>query len=282
MLMSACSSSHPPGSDAATYLAIDIVVPSREADGRVAGIDLDDTDSDGLDETSCVGRTPDSTSLTDPTERGVDNVVADLLAAGAISLDPRDTGPSPSELIVSGRLRFALRVTGVDSYEDDEHVLVQVGTARVPDCDDEIPETCRPQLDGSTPRAGQTMVFDPVGPSASVSISGGFLRGEVGDLDLPLAVVHTAAEYAERTITIRDTMIDVEIGPEELRGSLGGALLIEDLVEFAVMVDPSAPANEIRGAYSSFADLLQSASNPLECRALSIGMRLEAVHVGGT
>ncbi len=167
-------------------------------------------------------------------------------------------------------------------YEDDEHVLVQVGTARAPDCDDEMPETCRPQLDGSTPRAGQPMVFDPVGPSASVSISGGFLRGEVGDLDLPLAVVHTAAEYAERTITIRDTMIDVEFGPEELRGSLGGALLIEDLVGFAVMVDPSAPADEIRGAYSSFADLLQSASNPLECRALSIGMRLEAVHVGGT
>jgi len=62
---------------------------------------------------------------------------------------------------------------------------------------------------------------------------------------------------------------------------LGGGLTVDELVELALLIDPSLEADTaaVRSGFELFADLDPSPADESVCRALSLGARLSAVPI---
>lgn len=263
------------------FLISSLEIPIDDPEERVPGLDLDDRDSLTGDEASCVERWPDFVSLDHAEERGVDNSMALSRWFCFTSLEcDFSTGPTPGELIARGHLAIALRITGIHSQEEDV-VGVQLGTAHPPGCDPLDPESCRPALDGTLPAPDQEMVFQPLGPVVSMAVVGGRLRGEIGALQVPWAVVGVGPGDATIPFTVRGTQIDAHIDDQALEGSLGGRVTLEDMVElhFALLPESGLSRDEVRVGLEYSADLDPSASDPSACSAFSFGARVTAVRI---
>jgi len=274
-----CAMAPAPSDLTVTFLVSDLTIPPVDDAGRFVGIDIDGLDSAGADTSTCDGRTRDFVSLYDPSEHGIDNVVGRLVN---VDLTPLGSDPSATDLIARGHLAIALRVSGIDSFTGDDAVRVQLGTAHVPGCDTAVPETCAPVFDGATLSSGQPVVFQSVGPPVSMRIVAGRLQGELGAVAVPAALLHAPGEAAVLALTIRTARIDVVIQEDGLSGSLAGGLSVNDMLELALMLDPTTDPELGRRALEFEADLDRSPSDPLLCAALSVGIQLSAVPVTPT
>jgi hypothetical protein len=250
------------------------MIPPIDDANRLPGIDLDGTDSDGVGTSSCVERNPDFGSLYEPTEHGIDNAIGALLSP---SLVPLTAGATISDLIKRGRVALAIRVSGIDSYDDDDTVEVELGTTHVPGCDLAEPSTCVPVIDGTTLASGQPVVFVALGAPVSMTIVAGRLVGTLGTMNLPAALLRATGEPAELPVTVNDARIDTAISEDALDGALGGGLIVSDMLSRAF--DPTVDPAVGRMVLETAADLDPSPSDPLICGALSIGVQLSAVRV---
>ncbi len=267
-----CAASRATEPSTAVFLLSDVTLPAADASGRAVGIDLDGTNSDGSDASTCATRRADDASLYDSEERGIDNAWGALLG---MSMTP-SAAAAVREEIADGTLAVAFRVSAIDSLDTDDTVSVELGVARVPGCVATSPASCAPRMDGGELTAWQSVVFVPMGAPVTMQIVEGRLRGALGAFALPVLVFNlTGAEF---DVALHGAQIDAAIGDDELHGALGGAVRIDELAASAAML-PDGDTGAIRDALQPYADLEPSASDRSICDAVSVGFAFASVRV---
>jgi hypothetical protein len=180
------------------------------------------------------------------------------------------------ELIATGALAVAVRVSAIDSFAADESVTVELGVARVPGCVATSPGGCAPLMDGGELRAGQPVVFVPMGDPVMMEIAEGRLRGALGVVALPLSAFNVLG--AEFDVALHGAEIDATIRDDALVGALGGAVRIDELLASARAL-PDGDIYAIEEALRPYADLEPSTADPSMCAAISAGLAFTAVPV---
>jgi hypothetical protein len=123
------------------YVVSELSIPEVMM-GRAAGFNLDGMVSTGMGST-CVDLTEDYTSLTDPSENGVDNALAGLVPQLGMLLQdscPRGTPAAEclstvlQQQIAEGDLLLIMEVGDINSFNNDSNVTVRFHLGRVQTC----------------------------------------------------------------------------------------------------------------------------------------------------
>ena len=246
------------------YVVSTVSIPEA-MDGRAPGYNLDGVVSNGEGET-CVDVAEDFTSVTDPSETGVDNALAELapVLAGIAGIDIDE---AIAAQIAEGSLLLLLEVSDIDSFGNDSSVSVQLHLGSVPGGG-------APELDGAALRAGQTFnSMQALGTPVAGEITGGRLRA-----DTPRLVLEINTGDLELDLVISDAIIGASITDTRLaNGAIGGSLRIDDLREAVAGIDPMYADYVDTLVAPSYADLDPSADDPELCTALSVGLLFSGV-----
>ena len=235
------------------------------------GVDLDGVTSTGVGP-SCVDRTSDYPSSTEPGVDGVDNAFADGLVA---LVDPDGDGPcntSPdwdcegvklTQRFALGEGLVVLEVSGIDEVLALDAVRVLVHRASA---------VGAPLLADGMLAPDQQFALTLLTETSDATISGGRLRAR---FHAPLAL-----NFPLLTPPLHDAQLSVEISPTELRGALGGAL---DPDEAAVLYEAAraGAGDAARAAVLAVADLDPDPGDATKCRAASLGLGIQAVSAMG-
>lgn len=245
------------------YVVSTVSIPAA-MDGRAPGYNLDGVVSTGEGDT-CADLAVDFTSVTDPTETGVDNALAELAPIleelASINLDE-----TIAAQIAEGSLLLLLEVRDIDSFANDSSVSVQLHLGSVPGGG-------APELDGAVLRAGQTFDGMAIGTAVPGEITGGRLRA-----DTPQLVLEINADDLALDLVISDAIIGASITDTRLaNGAIGGSLRVDDLREAVASIDESYAGYVDTIVAPNYADLDPSADDPELCTALSVGLLFSGV-----
>ncbi len=239
------------------------------ADGRAPGFNLDQLDSGEGDLSpgaDCEHFNPDFEALDDPDHIGVDNALASLVPTiESLALDGEDLDTVLLAQINEGSVLLGVRVTGVDSFEFDSAVQMQLV----------LLETAS----GSPPTVGGDGRLE-AGQAYNVAMDLGIaVDGDIFD-----GRVRAQASSLTLMINTGDFMLPLEISNPEVRfdigedgltgGTIGGVITIDAIVNAAV----GAGIGEmtVRPVVEQYADITPSSADPIVCEALSVGLRFEA------
>lgn len=222
------------------YVIDTLAIPRADADGRVPGFDLDGIDSaEGSEDpmATCSERHADYQSSVDPNLSGVDNQLQTLLPTIEGLLDPaRCPGESTTgcfdaltqQQLDEGAIVRLIELSGIDSFENDDHVVVTIHEGR-------LPARTGPALgpDGRV-APGQRFEVDPMGMRSSGP--GTILAGRVafgpGFIYFPLD-----ADVLRLSLPIREARLRFDIEEGRLvHGVIGGVVLNEPVTSHP---DPS-------------------------------------------
>ncbi|MDH5490410.1 MAG: hypothetical protein OEY14_00405 [Myxococcales bacterium] len=229
----------------------------------VPGFDIDGFVSDGADPKGC--RKADHVSPPPDSLTGVDNELGPLLAGNEASFGVR---ANLATTIASGELLVLFRIRGVDSFVNDELVIVEALFGALP------VGVSAPLLDGAGRyQPGQTFDIDsrsylpdrvtPITRMRAAIVEG---RLEGGPVDMPI-------EFPFRGVPIRvlveQLQLRFDIGIDGLaRGVMGGALNVEDTVSTLSVTD--LPESTIRLILEGSADLWPDSR--FRCQFLSVAL----------
>lgn len=242
--------------------------------GVAPGFNLDQLDSgpDGDPEGDCEHFTPDFESEDDPDHIGVDNALATLVPTiESLALDGEDLDAALLQQINEGSVLLGVRVTGVDSFDFDSQIQMQLLLLA-------IPGGAAPVVGGDGRlEAGQTY---EVAMDLGVAVDGDIFDGRV------------RATTASLTLNINagGVMLPLEISSPEVRfnigadgltgGTIGGFITIDAIVSAAAEAGGIDEAT-VRPVVEGYADITPSAADPLTCEALSVGLSFEATTTAG-
>ena len=279
------STTTPPGTDAGggggtdafmepvdmTYIVGEISIPSMPdgtMPGTTPGFNLDGKVSVEGGAGNCEDFIQDY--VNEQGETGVDNqLVGSLIGLLSGFVTDLDVQATVDEQISTGALLLAMRVNGINSFENDSSVTLDLFLVDPAGC---AMSPCAPT--GGTVSADQMWAMQ-AGPALatglSATIEGGVLSG--GPLDLPLSF---EASGMTINLTIRDARVGGDISADGLaNGNIGGELRIEDIIMLAEMIMPGI-GDVARGILQESADLSPS-SDPMVCDSISAGIGFSAV-----
>lgn len=170
--------------------------------------------------------------------------------------------------IASGELALGVRLH--DASALDGPVLVDLGVVARHACTG-APTECAPEIVGDAVAPGQHLAFRSATESRTLTIEAGRLRGAVGDLVVPAALI-LGPEAVTPTVTLHDVSIDAAMSDEGIDGSLGGTLGLDDVRAAFGISEADAVA-----FFRVFGDLDPAAEDPSLCRRTSIGMHVRAI-----
>lgn len=233
-------------------------------DDVVPGFDLDDS-------TATVCRQRDHTSPAPESMPGVDNSLGPVLANGEEQFRVRE---ALGVNVRSGRLLVLARLRGVDDFEDDPRVEVDVLFGLLP------PGTFAPALDvGNRFVPGQTFDIDARaleddGMTAISQLPAAIVGGrlQAGPGMLPLTV-----PFGTELVTLELDRVRMAFDVSEdglSNGVVGGALDVETTIAALSEVE-GLDAGQVRFALELFADL-DPASGNTECQSISVALVFEA------
>ncbi|MEM9067546.1 MAG: hypothetical protein AAGE52_03540 [Myxococcota bacterium] len=233
----------------------------------VPGFDLDGVTSDGTEVETC--RTPDFTSPAPDSEEGVDNAIGPLLADQEEDFRIR---ASTAASVRSGRLLILLEVRGVDDFENDDRVEVDVLFGLLP------AGLEAPIFSGERFLAAQTFNIDARSLEDDMMTARVSLPGEINDGRLRAGPGRLAL-----TVPLGDEVLMLDLERVELRADI-----TEDNLELGVLggaLDVAATAEALAGVsgfeqplvmlvLNGAADLDRVGAN---CTAASIGLVFRGV-----
>lgn len=248
----------------AYFYVLDVIDLGAEGpDGVAPGFDLDGT----ADE---ICRQEDWTSPAPESTPGIDNSLGPILAAGEESFRVRE---ALALNVSTGRLILLARLRGVDSFEDDARVELDVLFGVLPD------GVFAPALDGARYVPGQTFDLDARalesdGMTAVSTLPASIVDGrlQAGPGMLPLTVPF-GTELV--TLELDRVRLAVDVSEDGLsNGVVGGALDVEESIAVLSDVDGLDPT-QVRFALETFADLdPQVGAN--DCRSISVALVFDA------
>lgn len=241
--------------------------------GRAPGFNLDgiDTGPDGDPAGDCEHFTPDFVAVDDD-HIGVDNALATLVPTiESLALDGEDLDATLLEQINEGSILLGVRVTGVDSFDYDASIQMQLLLLQIPG--------------GGTPTVGGTGRLE-AGQTYEVAMDLGIaVDGDIFD-----GRVRAQTSSLLLQINTGDFMLPLEISQPEVRfdiseegltgGTIGGFITIDAIVEAAAAAGGIDEAT-VRPVVESYADITPSAADPMTCEALSVGLSFEATTTAG-
>jgi hypothetical protein len=262
-----------------TYVVNLLEVPAP-MDGAIPGFNLDNMDSGPTGsmaaDADCQQAAADYVSSVDPNQIGVDNALGPLLSGVVnqllVSMMMCPTG-TPScinylinQQITMGRVLLLVEVTGVNSYEYDDSIGVQLYLGALP------AGTTTPMIDSTNGllAAGQTFATTlAIGTQVDGDIFNGRLR-----VKTPLLPVMIAAGTLNLTLMILNPELRFNITESALtNGVIGGYVAIADIL--AAATSAGIDATTARGLVQPYADIMPG-TDPLVCDSLSIGVTASA------
>lgn len=249
---------------------IDLGVPDRSDPTICPGFDLDGVVTAPGDLNGC--RKLDYTSPAPDSIPGVDNQLGPALA----ELEPTfGIRANIAAGVRDGSLLILAQVRGVDDFDDDDAVLVDVMYGLLP------PGVFAPRLSGDGFEPGQTFdvdarTLDADAMTPLVTLPGrivaGRLRAGPGMVKLLIPFGATDVE-----LDASETQLRADIGPDALeRGVLGGSLSVEDTLAALAAADPPGFEEPLaRLLLETEADL--DAEGPATCHSISIGIEFAGV-----
>jgi hypothetical protein len=246
------------------FYVLDVIDLGAEGpDGIAPGFDLDGT-------TDEICRREDWTSPAPESMPGIDNSLGPILADGEEQFRVRE---ALALNVSSGRLILLARLRGVDSFEDDPRVELDVLFGVLPD------GVFAPMLTGSRYVPGQTFdldarALDEDGMTALSQLPASIVDGrlQAGPGTLPLTVPF-GTELV--TLELGQVRLAVDVSEEGLsNGVVGGALDVEDTIAVLSDVD-GLDAELVRTALETFADLDPQVGRN-DCRSISVALVFDA------
>ncbi len=242
--------------------------------GRAPGFNLDgiDTGSFGDPEGDCEHFNPDFRSDDDPLQVGVDNALATLVPQiESLALDGEDLDDVLLEQINEGSVLLGVRVTGVDSFDYDASIQMQLVLLQIPG--------------GGTPTIGGDGRLAPgqtyeVAMELGIAVNGDIFDGRVRAQTASLLLQINTGDF-NLPLEISQPEVRFNISAEGLSGGvIGGYITIDAIVEAAAAAG-GIDETTVRTVVEGFADIMPSAADPLVCEALSVGLRFEATTTAG-
>lgn len=277
----ACGGGGGDGMDPVTRRYVVSVIEIPEADGTTAvGFNLDDMVSTG-EGTTCVELTPDYTSINDPGEDGVDNALASLVPQLGMLLGDSCPAGTPaaeclsallSQQIAEGSVLLVMEVRDINSYANDDSIALQLYLGKVPGCDDTMPETCAPMLEGSTLAPGQDFELTAVGSVVDGSITNGRMTANTPSLTISINTMDLMLDLILRNAEVRANITEGSL----TNGAIGGSLRVQDIADAAEAIMPGLGMT-VMSVLSGIADMEPQSADPTTCDALSAGIRFQAV-----
>lgn len=266
------------------YVVSEITLPEATGETgrrRAAGFNLDGLDVREPDDSTsdCTRRDEDFGSTSEDGVLGVDNAVQGFIRTieGILSDCPGGTSrgcldATLREQIDSGALVMLVEVSGINDYDYDDAVSVQVLLGqRIGDA--------TPTL-GADGRLASGQSYEPaldpdgapllLGPAYPGDIYQGRLRIHTDRLALS---INTGVRQLDLTLIQAELRFDIS-ETTLTNGMIGGALPNEAVIAAAVMVSPDAESL-VRIAVEGASDIAPS-SDPAVCTSLSVGITFQA------
>lgn len=260
-----------------TWVVSVVGLPEAMGD-QAAGFNLDNIDSGEGSDGTCEEFAQDFRGLNDPAHVGVDNALQGLVGTiETAALDAEDCGGSTDgcldrtlqEQITAGSLLLIMEVSGINDYQFDDAVMLQLALA-------EVPGGGMPEVGGDGRlTAGQTFAsMQSVGAPVSGDIFRGRLRAQTNGL-----TINISAGGFMLPLVISDAQVRFDIatdGSSLSNGQIGGSILGSDIVAAIMEIDPSL-VETAQGLISTLADIGPSAGDAQTCEAVSVGLTFSAV-----
>ena len=256
------------------YVIDTLSIPVADGEGRVAGFDLDGTDSgEGTDapDAPCGEARADYVSSVDPNVQGVDNqlqllvpVLEGLLEPASCPGEVTDScfEPTLQRAVDEGRMLYLIELSGIESFDTDPWVEIALYEAMIV-----APGAPLLGPDGRL-AAGQTFAGTLLSRATGTILGGRFaVAGTSFPIDLDLGAF-------ELPLDLVSAEIRFDVGEEALvRGVIGGA--------FAPYVVPPVGGGTECGILPEYADMSLDRDRCCEapgacCNALSAGLTFTA------
>ncbi len=252
-----------------TYVVSSLSLPAMTGTNAAVGFDLDGVNSTGTCATepcTCVENNPDFVSADDPTQTGIDNTLSILVPTLESFLTSGGTiDDTLLEQIAEGALLIMIEVSKVNSYQNDDDVVVQFHLGAVP-------EGSTIQVEGSMIAADQVFDATPVGSPITGSIVGGRLRFSAPEVTIPIKAGGFALD-----LHLRSARLEANITPTRLVGGvLGGSVNVSEVADAVEEAMPGL-GDTVLSVLGESADMSPSATDMEMCTALSAGMRFGAI-----
>lgn len=262
-----------------TYtFVVDTIDLPEASGGMAAGFNLDGLDSgegSTAADATCQEFNQDFINSQEPDHVGVDNALQGLVGTIEGLLDAGDCpggttegclGATLQQQILDGSLILMMQVSGVNSFDYDSEVQLQLFLG-------EVPGGGMPMEGGSGGLAPDQEFMSTMNLGAPVDgdIFAGRLRAstslltitvDTGDFSLPLMISN-----AEVRFDISESGLGA--------GQIGGFLRTEDIIEAAAMIMPGIE-DTVRSVVESVADVEPSAGDPAICDSVSVGLTFGA------
>ena len=248
-----------------TYLyVLDVLDLGAEGpDGVAPGFDLDGT-------ADRICRQDDWTSPAPESTPGIDNSLGPILAAGEAEFRVRE---ALALNVSSGRLILLARLRGVDSFENDPRVELDVMFGVLP------VGVFAPELEGARYVPGQTFDLDARALEADEMTALSQLPASIvdGRLQAGPGMLPITVPFGTELVTLEldQVRLAVDVSEDGLsNGVVGGALDVEETIAVLSDVD-GLDATQVRFALETFADLdPQMGRN--DCRSISVALVFDA------
>jgi hypothetical protein len=261
----------------ATYVVSVIDIPEASG-GAAPGFNLDGLNSgegSTASDATCEEFNPDFVNSVEADHVGVDNALQGLVGTieGLLSASdcPGGTtdgclGATLQEQIAEGSLILLMEVSGINDFQFDSEVELQLFLGAVPG--DGMPMVGG---DGQLAADQEFEVAQMLGDPVAGDIFQGRLRAttptltitvDTGDFMLPLMISN-----AEVRFDISESSLD--------NGQIGGFLRTEDIIAAASEIMPGIEET-VRSVIESVADVQPSAADPAICDSVSVGLTFGA------
>lgn len=252
--------------------------PDGPQRGQAIGFNVDGLDSGNgstAADANCEQFNTDYQALTDPQHFGVDNALQGLIPTIEGLLDAADCpgmttdgclDATLQEQITTGSLILLIEVSGINDFEYDTEVSVQMHLG-------EVPGGGMP-MEGSGGGLASGQAFDStmmLGPAVPGDIFNGRLRVQTDTL--PLNIMAGGFDLA---LMISQAQVRFDISEASLtNGAIGGVVTVDALVMAASAIMPGLE-DTVRSVVEQVADVDPS-DDPLVCTALSLGLAFTGV-----
>lgn len=254
------------------YVVNWISIPEPSS-GRAPGFNLDGINSGETGDPAgdCEHFTPDFRAVNDD-HVGVDNALATLVPTiESLALDGEDLDDVLLEQINEGSVLLGVRVTGVDSFDYDANIQMQLVLLQIPG--------------GGTPTLGGDGRLAPgqtyeVAMELGIAVNGDIFDGRVRAQTASLLLQINTGDF-NLPLEISQPEVRFNISAEGLTaGTIGGFITIDAIVEAAAAAGGIDEAT-VRPVVEGYADIDPSAADPMVCEALSVGLSFEATTTAG-
>lgn len=301
-----------PAGEEQVYVVSGVQIPGPDDQDRMAGFNLDaiDTGPDGGGD-DCEHDVPDNGGLIEG-QIGIDNQLGIVLSSVGQALLAEACMDAPKgtdcidfligQQIAQGDLILLVRVAGINDYQYDDRVMVDLalGTPTV-DADPAV-DGVQPMIDGATMRIASGQTFT-IAMSLGAPVQGDIYNGRLR-VQTPTLPISIAAGGFNIMLPVSNAEIRFDIAASAMtNGMIGGSVLFSDVIEIANQVQPGDPCSTagcadccagmtacrpdgncpsaiestIAGLQMSYADIDPSTGDPFLCNAISLGMQVQGV-----